>query len=186
MSGQAWRLPPAAGSIAGAGLRFTFDGRALRGLAGDTLASALLANGVHLVGRSFKYHRPRGILTAGAEEPNALVQLERGTVPQRPEPAGDRRSSCSTACVAHQPEPLALACDFDVGARRRPAVAAAAGRLLLQDLHVAGARGWNRVYEPRIREAAGLGRRPTGPIPTATCTAMPIATCWWSAAARPG
>src|SRR5688500_4518719 len=58
-------------------LRFSFDGRSYEGLAGDTLASALLANGVHLVGRSFKYHRPRGILTAGAEEPSALVQLER-------------------------------------------------------------------------------------------------------------
>src|SRR4051812_49938359 len=58
-------------------LRFRFDGRAYEGCAGDTLASALLANGVHLVGRSFKYHRPRGILSAGAEEPNALIQLER-------------------------------------------------------------------------------------------------------------
>ena len=56
-------------------IRFTFDGRQLTGLAGDTLASALLANGVKLVGRSFKYHRPRGILSAGAEEPNALVTL---------------------------------------------------------------------------------------------------------------
>jgi sarcosine oxidase subunit alpha len=53
--------------------RFTFDGKSFGGLQGDTLASALLANGVHLVGRSFKYHRPRGILSAGAEEPNALV-----------------------------------------------------------------------------------------------------------------
>jgi sarcosine oxidase subunit alpha len=58
-------------------LRFTFDGAPFEGLAGDTLASALLANGVHLVARSFKYHRPRGILTAGAEEPNALVTVRR-------------------------------------------------------------------------------------------------------------
>ena len=58
-------------------LDFTYDGQAYQGLAGDTLASALLANGVSLVGRSFKYHRPRGIVTAGAEEPNALVQLGR-------------------------------------------------------------------------------------------------------------
>ena len=57
---------------------FTFDGRTYRGHPGDTLASALLANGVRLVGRSFKYHRPRGILAAGAEEPNALMQLRRG------------------------------------------------------------------------------------------------------------
>ncbi|HYM28625.1 MAG TPA: 2Fe-2S iron-sulfur cluster-binding protein, partial [Steroidobacteraceae bacterium] len=56
-------------------LGFRFDGQALEGLAGDTLASALLANGRRLVGRSFKYHRPRGILTAGADEPCALVDL---------------------------------------------------------------------------------------------------------------
>jgi len=58
-------------------VRFTFDSRPYEGFAGDTLASALLANGMHLVGRSFKYHRPRGILSAGAEEPNALVTLDR-------------------------------------------------------------------------------------------------------------
>ena len=59
-------------------LNFTFNGKAYQGYAGDTLASALLANGVHLVGRSFKYHRPRGIYGAGVDEPNALVQLARG------------------------------------------------------------------------------------------------------------
>ena len=57
---------------------FTFDGRRYAGFAGDTLASALLANGVHLVARSFKYHRPRGIFSAGAEEPNALVRVGDG------------------------------------------------------------------------------------------------------------
>src|SRR3954467_12012347 len=62
----------------GTTLRFTFDGREYAGHPGDTLASALLANGVRLVGRSFKYHRPRGILTAGSEEPNALVELRGG------------------------------------------------------------------------------------------------------------
>ena len=59
-------------------LRFVFDGKPYQGYHGDTLASALLANGVVLVGRSFKYHRPRGILSAGAEEPNALIQLGQG------------------------------------------------------------------------------------------------------------
>ena len=59
-------------------LQFTFNGRTYTGYQGDTLASALLANDEHLVGRSFKYHRPRGIYSAGAEEPNALVQLEEG------------------------------------------------------------------------------------------------------------
>src|SRR5271168_4987254 len=59
-------------------LRFRFDGRDYQGHPGDTLASALLANGVRLVGRSFKYHRPRGIFSAGPEEPSALVELRSG------------------------------------------------------------------------------------------------------------
>src|SRR4051812_41222553 len=62
----------------GTTLRFRFDGKDYVGHPGDTLASALLANGVRLVGRSFKYHRPRGILSAGVEEPNALVELRSG------------------------------------------------------------------------------------------------------------
>ncbi len=64
-------------------LQFTFNGEVYTGYAGDTLCSALLANGVHFVGRSWKYHRPRGILTAGAEEPNAIFQVEKGarTIP---------------------------------------------------------------------------------------------------------
>ena len=56
-------------------LNFTFNGQTFQGYEGDTLASALIANGVHLVGRSFKYHRPRGFLGVGVEEPNAMVQL---------------------------------------------------------------------------------------------------------------
>ena len=59
-------------------VRFAFNGASYGGYSGDTLASALLANGVHLVGRSFKYHRPRGFLSAGSEEPNALVGTDRG------------------------------------------------------------------------------------------------------------
>ena len=61
---------------------FTFDGAALKGFAGDTLASALLANDVRLFGRSFKYHRPRGVWGAGSEEPNALVELREGQAPR--------------------------------------------------------------------------------------------------------
>src|SRR5215472_648527 len=59
-------------------LSFRFDGKSYQGHAGDTLAAALLANGKRLVGRSFKYHRPRGVLSAGPEEPNALVELRSG------------------------------------------------------------------------------------------------------------
>ena len=59
-------------------LDFTFDGKSFKGHPGDTLASALLANGMRLVGRSFKYHRPRGVFAAGSEEPNAMVELRTG------------------------------------------------------------------------------------------------------------
>ncbi len=75
---QSFRLPEGGLIDRGRRLGFRFDGRDYMGCAGDTLASALLANGVHLVGRSYKYHRPRGILSAGAEEPNALIQLGEG------------------------------------------------------------------------------------------------------------
>jgi len=75
---QTHRLPQGGRIDRARALRFRFDGRAYDGYAGDTLASALLANGVTLVGRSFKYHRPRGIMTAGTEEPNAIVQLGAG------------------------------------------------------------------------------------------------------------
>ena len=77
MSARQDRRLPAGGEIdRSRSLRFRFNGKALEGHPGDTLASALLANGVRMVARSFKYHRPRGIVTAGAEEPNAIVQLE--------------------------------------------------------------------------------------------------------------
>src|SRR6478609_9660841 len=64
--------------------RFTFDGKSYTALQGDTVASALLANGVHLLGRSFKYHRPRGILSAGPEEPNALLDVSRDAARRQP------------------------------------------------------------------------------------------------------
>jgi sarcosine oxidase subunit alpha len=78
VSEQSCRLPTGGRIDRDRPVTFHFDGRQLTGHAGDTLASALLANGVHLVGRSFKYRRPRGILSCGAEEPNALIQLETG------------------------------------------------------------------------------------------------------------
>ncbi len=83
MSPLAHRLPQGGAVQRDRVLTFRFNGRSYQGLQGDTLASALLANGVHLVARSWKYHRPRGILSAGVEEPNALVQLGEGayTVP---------------------------------------------------------------------------------------------------------
>jgi sarcosine oxidase subunit alpha len=78
MSGQSFRIRDRGRIDRQKPVRFRFDGTTYGGYEGDTLASALLANGVHLVGRSFKYHRPRGILGAGSEEPNALIQLGAG------------------------------------------------------------------------------------------------------------
>ena len=75
---QPCRLPHGGAIDRSKPLQFTFDGRQLVGYAGDTLASALLANGVRVVARSFKYHRPRGIYTAGEEEPCALVEIGEG------------------------------------------------------------------------------------------------------------
>src|SRR3546814_3867387 len=74
----AGRLTPARTS------RFTFDGKSYTAMEGDTVASALLAHGVHLVGRSFKYHRPRGVLSAGPEEPNALIDVSRDAARRQP------------------------------------------------------------------------------------------------------
>ena len=70
----AWRTDGGTALDRSRPLSFTFDGRTVEGFAGDTLASALLAGGVRVLGRSFKYHRPRGLWGAGVEEPNALVE----------------------------------------------------------------------------------------------------------------
>ena len=107
-------LPPGPGGLIDRSrtLRFRFDGRALEGYAGDSLASALLANGVRLVGRSFKYHRPRGISRAGSEEPNALVRLGEGGR-RRAQLPRDHGRSCATGwCAASQNRWPSLAFDL--------------------------------------------------------------------------
>ena len=143
-------------------ISFTFDGRAYRGCAGDTLASALLANGVHLAGRSFKYHRPRGIMTAGAEEPSALVQLQRPGGRSDPNLRATEVELYDGLTAESQNRWPSLA--FDVGAVNG----------LFSPLFPAGfyyktfqwpASWWKSVYEPFIRRAAGLGRAPTRPDP---------------------
>ena len=83
LPGGAWRLPTGGRVDRRRPVRFSFDGRRLVGLAGDTLASALLANGIHLVARSFKYHRPRGMVTAGSEEPSKAARR----APRKPRPS---------------------------------------------------------------------------------------------------
>lgn len=143
-------------------LRFRFDGRAYEGLAGDTLASALLANGVHLVGRSFKYHRPRGILAAGADEPNALVGVRRDAARYTPNLRATQVELHEGLQAESQNRAPSLA--FDVGA---------ANDLISPFLPVGfyyktfmwPPKAWDRFYEPFIRRAAGLGRAPELPDP---------------------
>ena len=141
-------------------LSFTFNGRRMRGYAGDTLASALLANGVRLVGRSFKYHRPRGVLSAGSEEPNALVQLETGvrTQPNLRATQVELYDGLSATSVNAWPN-----VDFDVGAiNNRLARLIPAGFYYKTFMWP---RNFWMAYERMIRRAAGLGKAPQGPDP---------------------
>lgn len=142
-------------------LTFTFDGQAFRGHPGDTLASALLANGVQLVGRSFKYHRPRGIFSAGSEEPNALVELR----------AGARREPNTRATVAELFDGLAAqsqnrwpSLDLDLMAVNQ-LVAPFLPAGFYYKTFMWPQKFWEALYEPLIRRAAGLGRAPRAPDP---------------------
>jgi sarcosine oxidase subunit alpha len=141
-------------------VRFTFDGRALSGFAGDTLASALLANGVHLVGRSFKYHRPRGIMAAGAEEPNALVRVGNGEARSTPNLRATQVEIYEGMAAESQNRFPSL--NFDFGAFNdllAPALPAG----FYYKTFMWPAWGWRRLYEPMIRRMAGLGRAPAAP-----------------------
>ncbi|WP_114812621.1 sarcosine oxidase subunit alpha family protein [Paraburkholderia kururiensis] len=136
-------------------LTFTFNGRTYQGYQGDTLASALLANGVHFVARSFKYHRPRGIVTAGVEEPNAVVQLERGayTVPNARATEVELYQGLVATSVNAEPS-----LEHD-----RLAVNQKFSRFLPAGFYYKTfmwPRKWWPKYEEKIREAAGLGRAP--------------------------
>jgi len=139
-------------------LRFDFDGRSYCGHPGDTLASALLANGVRLVGRSFKYHRPRGILSAGAEEPNALVTLGVGGRAE-PNTRATQIELFDGLVVRSQNAWPSLG--FDVGAvNALLAPFFPAG--FYYKTFIGGPKGaWTRFYEPLIRRMAGLGPAPT-------------------------
>ncbi|QRI62061.1 sarcosine oxidase subunit alpha [Shinella sp. PSBB067] len=138
--------------------RFTFDGKTFDALEGDTVASALLANGVHLVGRSFKYHRPRGILSAGAEEPNALVDVSRDAARRQPNVRAPVQEVFDGMKVESQNRWPSLA--FDIGGVNNlmsPFFAAGFYYKTFMWPKVA----WEKVYEPFIRKAAGLGVAPT-------------------------
>ena len=143
-------------------LRFRFDGRAYEGVAGDTLASALIANGVHLVGRSFKYHRPRGIVAAGADEPNALVTVVRDEARSTPNVQATQVELYDGLVAESQNRWPSLA--FDASAVNDfVAPLIPAGFYYKTFLWPRSA--WKRLYEPRIRAMAGLGRAPKLPDP---------------------
>ena len=138
--------------------RFTFDGKTFDALEGDTVASALLANGVHLVGRSFKYHRPRGILSAGPEEPNALIDVSRDAARRQPNVRAPVQEVFDGMKVSSQNRWPSLA--FDIGGVNN----------LMSPFFAAGfyyktfmwpKAAWEKLYEPFIRRAAGLGVAPT-------------------------
>ena len=148
-------------------LTFTFDGLLHQGYAGDTLASALLANGIHLVGRSYKYHRPRGILSAGAEEPNALVTLSRGPGRFTPNLRATQIELHEGLSASSQNRWPSLA--FDVGAVNdllSPLFGAGFYYKTFMGPNLFGKNwAWTHVYEPAIRRAAGLGVGPREPDP---------------------
>jgi sarcosine oxidase subunit alpha len=141
---------------------FHFDGQRYRGYHGDTLASALLANDVHLMGRSFKYHRPRGVLGAGAEEPNALVGVWRDSRTYTPNLRATQIELYEGLRAESQNRWPSLARDFH-GFNDLIAPFIPAG--FYYKTFMWPRRAWHALYEPAIRRSAGLGRAPTGPDP---------------------
>ncbi len=149
-----YRLPESGKVDRSKPLNFSFNGKDMVGYAGDTLASALLANGTRLVARSFKYHRPRGIFTAGSEEPNAMVQLR----------SGDHTEPNTRATVAELFDGLTATSQNHRGPLNFDLMAV---NDLLSPFLSAGfyyktfmwpRAFWEKVYEPIIRSAAGLGK----------------------------
>ena len=141
-------------------VRFTFDGKSYGGFAGDTLASALIANGVHLVGRSFKYHRPRGIMTAGSDEPNALVGV--GAVDSRYTPNLRATQVELHDGLVAESQNRWPSLSFDIGAANE-SVASFLPAGFYYKTFMWPAAAWSKLYEPLIRRAAGLGRAPAEP-----------------------
>lgn len=135
-------------------VEFTFNDRKMRGSHGDTLASALLANGQRLVGRSFKYHRPRGIFSAGVEEPNALMEIGQGAK-QDPNTRATVTELYDGLIARSQNHRGSL--EFDLMAINDLAAPLLAAGFYYKTF-MWPASFWEKVYEPAIRSAAGLGR----------------------------
>jgi sarcosine oxidase subunit alpha len=137
----------------GAALSFRFDGRRYEGREGDTLAAALLANDVHLMGRSFKYHRPRGALSAGSEEPNALVTIRAGKAVE-PNMRATVQELYEGLQADSQNRWPSLGLDL-MAVNDLAAPFLGAG--FYYKTFMWPAAFWEKLYEPMIRRAAGLG-----------------------------
>ncbi len=139
-------------------VNFTFDGKSYQGFYGDTLASALLASGVTLFGRSFKYHRPRGLLGAGAEEPNALVSVDRGGGRFTPNLRATAVEIYDGLNARSQNRWPSLRTDFS-------AINDRLGRFFPAGFYnktfMWPRSFWEKLYEPAIRRMAGLGDAPS-------------------------
>jgi sarcosine oxidase, subunit alpha len=137
-------------------MSFTFNGKRLQGFAGDTLASALLGADQMLMGRSFKYHRPRGVVASGAEEPNGLVGMGEGArfEPNQRVTTTELFEGAVTASQNHWPS-----LEFDVGVINN-----AMARFLPAGFYYKTFMfprfAWKHVFEPVIRRSAGLGKVP--------------------------
>ncbi len=142
-------------------ISFSWNGLKLNGFEGDTLASALLGNGKTLVGRSFKYHRPRGIVASGAEEPNALVGLGTGArfEPNQRATTTELYDGLAARSQNHWPS-----LELDVGV-----INASLSRFLPAGFYyktfIHPRPAWKHVFEPIIRQSAGLGKAPSHPDP---------------------
>lgn len=149
-------------------INFRFDGQDYSGFAGDTLASALLASGVQRIGRSFKRHRPRGLLSLGFEEPNALVNLGAGATATPDRIATEIPLAPGLDAHAARGWPSGK---FDLGALVDfwPAAVAAGFyyKTFIGPRLPGGPDAWNRLWEPLLRNMAGEGALPTGPDPDA-------------------
>ncbi len=142
-------------------ISFKFNNKTYYGYKGDTLASALLANNIHLVGRSFKYHRPRGIMTAGSEEPNAIVQLHKDT--SRTEPNVRATEIEIYEGLEASSQNCWPSVNFDIGGINNflsPVLPAG----FYYKTFMWPASFWKK-YEYFIRKSAGLGKSPSEPDP---------------------
>src|SRR5579883_1185027 len=158
MTGNPYRLESGGRIDRNRPLSFKFNGKRYWGLAGDTLASALLANGVRIVGRSFKLHRPRGLVGRWCEEPNAIVQLggAETTTPNAKATQVELYEGLAARSVNCWPSAR-----FDVLAPLQ-----LASRLMPAGFYYKTFMwpSW-RWFEPAVRRAAGLGSAPTHPDP---------------------